>query len=156
MKHNKRVKELKKKDKKQTVEDRLGRIEQDVPIIIETLSDLQDRFEELLNRIMDRDEEPVLGGPLHDEAEVEVPFRPIASIEPSGIEGSPYNYLYIYLTDQGPEGPHIIVSDAEEFRAKGICIGMHEHYEGGGKPPIIVHSAKDMIAKIQELMNGTN
>lgn len=51
------------------------------------------------------------------------------TIEPSAVTGSPYAYVYIYLSDKEHEGPHIIISDAAEYAEEGILVGRHEHWE---------------------------
>lgn len=181
MKHSKRMKELKKQDKKginvvEDLQDRVGHFEGDLSIIIRTLDDLQDGFEELLNRVMDRDEarvsaeDPSDGTPTPEEEALMADqvgmsgapqdedegahFQPIVSIEPSNVTGSPHLYLYIYLTPRLAEGPHILVSDAKEFQdGRGIAVGRYEHYEAGGES-LVVKSSNEMIAKIQEYMDA--
>lgn len=54
-----------------------------------------------------------------------------ATIEPSNITGSPYDYVYVYLTDKNFEGPHIIISSAQEHGERGY-VGKYEHYEEEG------------------------
>lgn len=51
------------------------------------------------------------------------------SVEPSAIVYSPYNYVYVYLTEKEHEGPHLILSDAAEHGDEGIIIGRYEHFE---------------------------
>lgn len=94
------------------VEDRLASMSDDIGVIIGTLGDLQDRLDNGFT-----------------EETNGYNACPVARIEPSNVTGSPYNYLYIYLTPQGPDGPHVIVSDASEFGEDGIRIGRYEHYE---------------------------
>lgn len=144
VKHKKRMKQLTKGERKQTVEDRLGRIEEDLSVVVGTLGDLQDRFEELLNRVMDRDEdeEQVVG-----EAP---PTYATAEVQCSNVTGSPYKYLYIYLTSRMYEGPHIIISDAREFQDEpGICVGKYPHYEGEGNNVVVqtIDEAIDMVGQ---------
>lgn len=54
------------------------------------------------------------------------------SVEPSGICGSPYDHVYVYLTSRGPEGSHLIISAGEEYGEKGVLCGTYTHYEEPG------------------------
>lgn len=51
------------------------------------------------------------------------------TIEPSSVSGSPFDYVYVYLTVDGPEGDHIIISDAAEYGDEGILVGKYPHFE---------------------------
>lgn len=177
MKHKDLMKQLKKNiDKYGDLVRRVSELEEnlanlndrvgdDLSVIIRTVADLQDRFE--------TETGVNVGGPLptHDEAAdafraghaagvhdyEHYEFHPIISVEPSNITGSPHKYLYIYLTSDLADGPHIIVSDAEEFQDNpGIAVGGFEHYEGEEGNSVVVHTAEEMIVKIQELMDGTS
>lgn len=72
----------------------------------------------------------------NDEIDLEAIFQElekavIGKIEkqPSAVTGSPYQYVYVYLTDKEHEGPHLIVSAAGEYGEKGILVGKYPHYE---------------------------
>lgn len=127
--------------------DEVEGVTEDLSILVRKITDLQDRFES-------DGEEQVVGESLHDYDEGDG-FQPIVSIEHSNVTGSPYKYLYIYLTPRLADGPHIIVSDAKEFRNRpGICVGRYDHYEFDARPEaLVVTTAAQMIAKIQELMD---
>jgi hypothetical protein len=50
-----------------------------------------------------------------------------AEVGPSAVSGSPYEYVYVLLTDAGFEGPHIILSEGEEYEANaGILVGLYD------------------------------
>lgn len=51
------------------------------------------------------------------------------SVDASNVSGSPYAYIFIWLTDREIEGPHLIVSSGEEWGEPGILYGEFEDYE---------------------------
>lgn len=76
-----------------------------------------------------------------------------AAIEPSAIVGSPYRYLYLYLTPRRHEGLHIIISDAKEYGREGILVGVHPHYEQPGSVVYTVHSVDRAISRAKKLID---
>jgi len=61
---------------------------------------------------------------------------------PSNVSGSPHDYLYVWLSADRLDGPHVLVSDAmedsglSELDEPGIWIGRYdsvEHFEQGGE-----------------------
>jgi hypothetical protein len=63
------------------------------------------------------------------EALRELGFKNV-KIEPSAVTFSPYEYVYVYLTDQEHEGHHLIFSDNYEWEDKpGILVGSYSHFE---------------------------
>lgn len=75
------------------------------------------------------------------------------TIEPSAVSQSPYDYVYVYLTPDGPEGHHIIVSDAEEWTAEpGIIVGLFPHYEEPAlEEQVTVATIAEAVARTYEL-----
>jgi hypothetical protein len=61
------------------------------------------------------------------------------SLDPSNVSGSPYAYIFIWLTDREIEGPHLIISSGEEWGEQGILYGEFEDYE---EPA--VHAAENL------------
>lgn len=77
------------------------------------------------------------------------------TIEPSAIVGSPYKYMYIYLTDELYLGPHIIVSNAEEYGEKGIIVALHPHYEASpDEEPELCPTFEDAMNEIERLLKA--
>lgn len=76
------------------------------------------------------------------------------SIEPSGIQGSPYDHLFIYLTEMEHEGRHLIVSDQRELDDQdGILVGMYRHYEAPGEIEE-VQTLDEAVQVVRRLING--
>lgn len=64
----------------------------------------------------------------YDPEKVEAALRGAAlgevSNEASNVPGSPFRYVYVYLTPDGVEGPHVVVSDLREWEDRdGILVG---------------------------------
>lgn len=134
----------------QDVGNALGAVREDISVIVGTLGDLQDRFERL-DAYLERQNGDV---PVDAEDLTEFPKYARAAVEASNVTGSPHDYLFLYLSDEGPDGPHIIVSDAREFGGKrGIAVGRVEHYESGGDVQVFTSPDK-AIKRIAELMRG--
>jgi hypothetical protein len=49
------------------------------------------------------------------------------AVQSSVVQGSPYDYVYIYLSNKGLEGGYLIVSDAKENGDEGITLGRHDY-----------------------------
>lgn len=65
------------------------------------------------------------------QALVEAGLAPV--IEASNVSGSPYPYVYVYLSDRGPEGAYVLLSDRRELEdADGIFVGRYADYEDEG------------------------
>lgn len=56
---------------------------------------------------------------------------PRVTVEPSGMSGSPYDHVYVYLTER--DGPHLIISAGREYGEKGILCGVYRDHESAGR-----------------------
>lgn len=55
------------------------------------------------------------------------------AVEGSNVSMSPYRYVYVYLSDQDIEGPHLLLSAEAEFEdGDGIFMGAYADYEADG------------------------
>lgn len=52
-----------------------------------------------------------------------------AAVGPSAVTRSPYDYIYVYLTEDGPDGRHGIVSDGAEYGDDGWLVGFYPDFE---------------------------
>lgn len=51
------------------------------------------------------------------------------TIEASNISGSPYRYVYLYLTRDRQDGPYVLVSDRREYEDEdGYLVGYYEDW----------------------------
>lgn len=52
-------------------------------------------------------------------------------VRPSAIQGSPHNYVYVFLTEDAEEGPHVCISEGAEHipHESAWCVGGYEHWE---------------------------
>lgn len=66
-------------------------------------------------------------------------------IGPSMVTGSPFDYLFVFLTERDFDGPHLIVSDGAEWNEPGVLVGM---YDGEGEGIGEVESVADQAAAV--------
>lgn len=60
---------------------------------------------------------------------LKIPEELKVTIEPSGVVGSPHDYIYIYMGPREERGGHIIVSDLREWEDRdGFLVGVHRHW----------------------------
>jgi hypothetical protein len=133
-----------KKVRKQTIEDRLTRIEEDLSAVVGSLHEVFDRLEPPSAQAVNG------GGANPGDA------FPIVRIEASNVTGSPYLYLYVYLTPALSEGPHLIVSDAAEYGETGIIVGRYDHYEHEGYQVATYETWQLAIEHMQRLMEDVS
>jgi hypothetical protein len=62
--------------------------------------------------------------------EVDPELEGRVTVEPSAVQGSPHDYVYIYGDENcDPHRPHVIISDAAEYGETGIGVGVHVYEE---------------------------
>jgi hypothetical protein len=77
------------------------------------------------------------------EALLDLGFKDVR-IEPSAVTFSPYEYVYVYLTDELHEGRHLIFSDNYEWEDKpGILVGSYSHFEQPPESELITANSID-------------
>ena len=65
---------------------------------------------------------------------------------PSNIARSPYDYLFIFLSDQEFDGPQIIVSDLRELEdTEGVVVGYLRHYEDDHDDPATFRTVEGAV-----------
>ena len=70
-------------------------------------------------------------------------------VGPSNIQQSPYHYVFIHLTDEKHEGPHIIISDPREDSSEdGYIVGAFTHYEGEQEGVEVVQTVQQVLVRV--------
>ena len=82
----------------------------------------------------------------------------MVEVQPSPVSGSPYLHVELYVSEDGPEGPYVAVSEASEYEeSEGMYLGAYEAYGEDGNVEeceTLADLRRRIPVRVEELMRA--